>query len=98
MAKVKFIKLKNGFTDENLDLKESVVLSYLASMTKKEYCFASNDVISEACNISDRTVFRVLDSLERKNLIKRVTNSTGFYGKDRRIYVNPTVKTAYHSK
>ena len=98
MSKIKFIKFKHGFTDENLDLKESVVLSYLASLTKKEYCFASNEHISQACNISDRTVFRVLNSLEEMNLIKRVTKSTGFYGKDRKIYVNPTVKSAYHNK
>lgn len=98
MSEVKFIKYKHGFTDENLDLKESIVLSYLASMTKKEYCFASNEKISEACNINDRTVYRVLNSLEEKDLIQRVTKSTGFYGKDRRIYVNPTVKSAYHSK
>jgi len=98
MSEVKFVKYKQGFTDENLDLKESVVLSYLASLTKKDYCFVSNENIAEVCSLSDRTVYRVLKSLEDLDLIKRVTKSTGHYGKDRRIYVNPTVKTAYHSK
>lgn len=98
MAQDKYIKFKTDFVDENLDLKESLVLSYLASLTKKEYCFASNDHLSKTLSINDRTLYRVMNSLEEKELIKRVTKSTGRYGKDRRIYVNPTVKTAYHSK
>lgn len=98
MAQDKYIKFKTDFVEENLDLKESLVLSYLASLTKKEYCFASNDHLSKTLSINDRTLYRVMNSLEEKELIKRVTRSTGRYGKDRRIYVNPTVKTAYHSK
>lgn len=98
MAQDKYIKFKTDFIEENLDLKESLVLSYLASLTKKEYCFASNDHLSKTLSINDRTLYRVMNSLEEKELIKRVTKSTGRYGKDRRIYVNPTVKTAYHSK
>tara|TARA_R100001463_G_scaffold52153_2_gene102897 strand:- start:4871 stop:5167 length:297 start_codon:yes stop_codon:yes gene_type:complete len=98
MAQDKYIKFKTDFVEENLDLKESLVLSYLASLTKKEYCFASNDHLSKTLSINDRTLYRVMNSLEEKELIKRVTKSTGRYGKDRRIYVNPTVKTAYHSK
>ena len=98
MAQDKYIKFKTDFVSEDLDLKESLVLSYLASLTKKEYCFASNDHLSKTLSINDRTLYRVMNSLEEKELIKRVTKSTGRYGKDRKIYVNPTVKLAYHSK
>lgn len=98
MAKTKFVKMKSNFTDANLDVRESLVLSYLASLTKKDYVFVSNTHLSDTLNINDRTLYRVLNKLEDKNLIKRVTKSTGRYGKDRKIYVNPTVKTAYHNK
>lgn len=97
MAKTKFVNVKKDITDMDLDLKESMLLSYLASLTKKDYCFASNDHLSSTLGINDRTLYRVMNSLEEKGLIKRVTKSTGRYGKDRRIYVSPTVKTAYHS-
>lgn len=98
MSQERYIKFKSDFTNDNLDLKESLVLSYLASLTKKDYCFASNDHLSKTLSINDRTLYRVMNSLEEKELIKRVTKSTGRYGKDRRIYVNPTVKKSYHSK
>ena len=98
MSDVKFVKFKNGFIGDDLTVKEYLLLSYLSSLTKKEYCFASNETLMDACGLAERTLCRVLNSLEEKNLIARVTVSTGRYGKDRKIYVNPTAKKAYHSK
>lgn len=97
MSKTKFINVKQDFVSTDLSVKESLVLSYLASLTKKEYCYASTDHLEEACGIKRRTIFSILNSLEEKKLIMRVTKSTGHYGKDRRIYVSPRVKIAYHS-
>lgn len=99
MAKTKFVNLKFDFSEAELDLKESLVLSYLASLTKRDYCFASNEHLVDTLKISDRTIYRVLNSLEDKELIKRVTNNLGgSYGKNRKIYVHPSAKKAYHSK
>ena len=97
MADTKYIKFKRDFVETDLDTKEYVLLSYLASLTKKDYCFASNENLMKASGLKIRTLCRVLNSLERKDLIRRVTKSTGRYGKDRKIYVNPSVKMAYHS-
>ena len=97
MSKTKFVTIKKGITSRDLTLNESTVLSYLASLTKKDYCYASTKHLSTSLGIHERTLYRVLNKLEEKELIKRVTNSTGRYGKDRRIYVSPTVKLSYHS-
>jgi len=98
MSKTKFVNVKLNFVDINLTLQESVVLSYLASLTKKDYCFATNDHLCETLEINNRTLFRIFSKLEDYDLIRRETKSIGKYGKDRRIYVNPRVKLAYHSK
>jgi DNA-binding MarR family transcriptional regulator len=97
MPKSKFVKIKFDLTKQNLSLNESLVLSYLSSLTKKEFCYASNDHLSDTLNINSRTLYRVLNKLESKNLIRRETHSTGHYGKDRKIYVNPSVKLTYLS-
>jgi len=98
MAKTKFVNVKQDISGHNLTFKESTVLSYLCSLSKKKYCYASNAHMSETLGIEDRTLYRVLNSLEEKDLIRRETQSTGRYGKTRKIYVSPTVKTTYHTK
>ena len=71
MSKTKFINVKQDFASTNLTVKESLVLSYLASLTKKEYCYASTEHLEEACGIKRRTIFSILNSLEEKKLIIR---------------------------
>ena len=53
--------------------------------------------MSDTLKIHDRTLYRILNKLEEKELIKRVTRSSGYYGKNRKIYVTPTVKATYHN-
>jgi len=96
MSKTKYVNVKQGITSEKLSFKESAVLSYLCSLNGKNYCFASNSHLCDTLGIEDRTMYRILNNLEEKNLIKRETKSSGHYGKDRKIYVNPTVKKSYH--
>jgi DNA-binding MarR family transcriptional regulator len=96
MTKTTFVNVQLNL-DDSLSIKESSVLSYLCSLDKKEYCFASNSHMSDTLKIHDRTLYRILNTLEEKELIKRVTRSTGKYGKSRKIYVTPTVKATYHN-
>ena len=96
MTKTKFVNVQLNL-DDSLSFKESSVLSYLCSLDKKEYCFVSNNHMSDTLNINQRTLYRILNTLEEKELIKRVTRSSGFYGKNRKIYVTPTVKATYHN-
>ena len=99
MSEVKFIKFKKDFIEgQELSINEHLLLSYLSSLTKKDYCYATNDHLVEVCGIAKRTLCRVLNDLEDKDLIRRITKSTGRYGKDRKIYINPSAKLAYHSK
>lgn len=78
----------------NLTISEVTVLSYIDSLAiKKGYCFASNDSICMALNLNDRTLYRILKSLENKDYIKRVTKSLGNDGKERKIYVSPDAKS-----
>jgi DNA-binding MarR family transcriptional regulator len=97
MAKTKFIILKTGLFENRLTTKENVVLSYLCSLNQKAYCFASNKHLCDTLKINDRTIYRILNSLEEKELIKRNTVSLGNLGKDRKIYINPKVKQAYQN-
>lgn len=96
MTKTSFVNVQLNL-DDSLSIKESSVLSYLCSLDKKEYCYASNIHMSDTLKIHDRTLYRILNKLEEKELIKRVTRSTGKYGKSRKIYVTPTVKATYHN-
>ena len=97
MSNTKFVNVKNNFTSEKLSFKENTVLSYLCSLSQKKFCYASNQHLCDTLGIEDRTMYRILSSLEDKNLIIRETRSTGKYGKDRKIYVHPTVKKTYHT-
>jgi DNA-binding MarR family transcriptional regulator len=82
-----------------LSLREQVVLSHITGLSqKKGYCYASNNTIVKDLNIPYRTLCRVLDKLEDLNLIKRQTKWAGHYGKERKIYVSPSVKVAQYNK
>jgi len=98
------IKATERFTIINLDMmdkldlnyKEISVLNYIDSLCKngvKNYCFASNKTICKELKLSERTLYRILKSLEAKNLITRKTKSIGYEGKERRIFSNiPSAK------
>lgn len=97
MSNTKFVNVKTDITSQKLTFKENAVLSYLCSLSSKKYCYASNQHLCDTLGIEDRTMYRILSSLEGKNLIIRETkNEGGRYGKTRKIYVNPTVKKSYH--
>jgi DNA-binding PadR family transcriptional regulator len=46
-----------------------------------------------ALNLNDRTLYRILKNLENKEYITRKTKSLGNDGKERKIYVNPNVRS-----
>jgi len=84
---------------KSLNFREQVVLSHIAGLSRKKgYCFASNQSIVDDLNIPYRTLCRVLDSLEEKELIIRQTKFAGHYGKERKIYPSPSVKVAQYNK
>lgn len=83
----------------DLTLREQVVLSHLTGLSlKKGFCYASNNSIVKDLNIPYRTLCRVLDKLEDYSLIKRQTKFAGHYGKERKIFVSPSVKVAQYNK
>ena len=95
MCQSNFIKVKLDFVEDDLSFTELAVLSYLASLSKKDYVFATNKHLSDTLKINNRTLYRVLSSLEEKDLIRRVTKSIGGNnGKERKIYVHPSVKSS----
>lgn len=80
-----------------LSVGDMSLLSYLTNLSiEKGYCYASNKHLAETLNITNRTLFRMLNRLEESGFIKRVTRSTGHYGKDRKIYVSPDAKLAVY--
>ena len=88
-----YININLSFMNTNLSIQEAVVLSYIQSLSvKKDYCYASNESISNALKINDRTLYRILKRLENKEYIKRETKSIGNYGKERRIYLTPSAR------
>jgi|GEM_PF-2359937 len=88
-----YININLSFMNTNLSIQEAVVLSYIQSLSvKKDYCYASNESISNALKINDRTLYRILSKLENKDYIKRETKSIGNYGKQRRIYLTPSAR------
>tara|TARA_R100000951_G_scaffold114664_2_gene120130 strand:+ start:1124 stop:1426 length:303 start_codon:yes stop_codon:yes gene_type:complete len=95
---------KNKVKYVNIDLKmkglsnnELMVFSHIKSLCKgvKPYCFASSNSLAETLNVSERTLYRILNDLEDKRLIKRETKASGRgHGKFRTIRVLTTAKTA----
>lgn len=99
MRKERFAIIKFDMMEElDLNYKELLVLNYIDGLCKsgvKEYCFASNRTLCDDLRLSERTLYRVLKSLEQKSLITRKTKSIGHDGKERRIFSNvPSDKTA----
>jgi len=52
----------------------------------EDYCFASNNTMCNQLKITERTLYRILNILEDKDLILRKTKSIGNDGKERRIF------------
>ena len=89
----RYLNINLNFMNTNLTIPETVVLSYIEGLSRKKgFCFASNKSICGALKINDRTLYRVLNKLEDKEYIKRVTKSVGNGGKERKIFVSPDVK------
>ena len=88
----KYVKVNLEGMDK-LTFTEKAVLSYVKSLCKgKGYCFASNKHICDTLSLKDRTLYRILNRLERSDFIRRETRSIGNDGKQRKIYVNPSFK------
>lgn len=86
--KTKFININVAFMGKSLSVTESALLSLIKSLSKKRgYCFASNKAICDTLNVSDRTLYRILDKLEEKGFIMRETRSIGI-GKERKIILS----------
>jgi DNA-binding MarR family transcriptional regulator len=86
-SKVKYIKI--DLKMDGLTINEKLVYSHIKSLCDgiRPYCFASNKSLADTFGMSQRTLYRILNDLEKKNLIKRETKSIGNYGKERRIFV-----------
>lgn len=81
--------------DKDMTVRDMAVLAHIQSLSIKEgYCYASNRAICETLNLPDRSLYRILNKLEEKRLIKRVTRSIGKTGKQRRIYPVATATVA----
>ena len=60
--KTKFININVAFMAKSLSVTESALLSLIKSLSKKRgYCFASNKAICDTLNVSDRTLYRMLE-------------------------------------
>lgn len=89
--KTKFINISVAYMNKSLSVTECALLSLIKGLSKKKgYCFASNKAISDTLNISGRTLYRMLNKLELRGLIERDTQSTGHYGKERKIRLSPS--------
>lgn len=94
--KVKYVNI--DLKMEGLSNNELMVFSHIKSLCKgvKPYCFASSNSLAETLNVSERTLYRILNDLEDKKLIKRETKASGRgHGKFRTIRVLTTAKTAH---
>jgi len=66
--------------------KEEEVYDYIHdTITETGVFIATNKDVREVISINDRTLYRVLNSLEEKGYIARQTASVGNYGKQRNI-------------
>lgn len=70
-----------------LTLKEKDLLEEIARvcLANDGVCDIPDKAIMASQNVSERTYYRTLSSLEEKELIKRDTHSIGYYGKSRII-------------
>lgn len=68
--------------------KEQEVYDYLLDYRAEEGKFnLTNKEIREVIDVNDRTLYRILKSLEEKGCIRRETASIGNFGKARTIIV-----------
>lgn len=72
------------FRDKNLSKTDICLLSLIISLTFKEkYCYASNEYLADAINVSVRTITASLSKLRLTNYI-----NIKYVNKNRRIYLN----------
>lgn len=72
-------------TYSEVDLLEEIILD---AKQNGGICTLSDKELLSSTNVSERTYYRLLSSLESKGIITRSTQSVGHYGKKRRITVN----------
>lgn len=77
--------MREELTYSELDLLEEIVLD---ARENGGICTLSDKELLSSTNVSERTYYRLLSSLEAKGIITRLTQSVGHYGKKRRITVN----------
>ena len=71
-----------------MNKKEEEVYDYIEDTIVEQGIFIlTNKDIREVISINDRTLYRVLNSLESKGHILRITDSIGNYGKQREIRI-----------
>jgi len=72
------------FRDKNLSKTDICILSLIISLTfKEQYCYASNEYLANAINVSERTITSSLSKLRSTNYI-----DIKYINKNRRIYLN----------
>jgi predicted transcriptional regulator len=92
----RYINVNLDYMDKfNLSVTDMALLSHLTSLSEnKGYCYASTKHLSDTLRLPERTLYRALNKLEENGFIKRVTKSTGHYGKERKIFISPDAKLA----
>lgn len=70
--------------------KEADLLHFIAevALPNKGECELTDKELLESMGVSKRTYYRLLQSLENKDVITRQTRSVGYYGKVRKIILN----------
>ena len=70
-----------------LTYNEATLLTEIATIAVNNNgeCYATDNELLDLVNLSQRTYYRTLNSLENKNAIIRETKSLGHFGKQRKI-------------
>ena len=67
---------------------EERVISFIRKEKEENgSCYASNKTFCDTLNLSERTLYRIMNRLQQRGLITRKTTSNGHYGKTRKIDV-----------
>lgn len=87
--------LKNNFEDLNIGFEDVALLSLIMSLSNndKHCCYASNPMLADAFQTSERNIRKKLLKLESAGLIKRYSESEkgSFITKNRYIYPQFTI-------
>lgn len=81
------------FRDKNLSKTDICLLSLIISLTfKKQYCYASNEYLADAINVSERTITAHFQKLRLTNYI-----NIKYASINRRIYLNNELELVNYS-